>query len=158
MPATVSSGCFNFLTTVGYLLEVCLRLRIPSFVCISTSAWNYVAKASLTHSLWVHDPNHTHSLVSFQWSGFSKQWVLCLTKNCLQIRKWCPNKGRGVVSAPICANKVRNGQSVSTKAVLQPVKAGAMCTALSWLRPPTSPNPTFLASTKSIFKMNCANW
>ena len=25
------------------------------------------AKASLTQSLWVHDPNHTNSLVSFQW-------------------------------------------------------------------------------------------
>ena len=92
----LSSGCFN-LTTLDYFLEVYFRVWIPSLVCISTSAWSYivleiVAKASSTHSLWVHDPNHTHSLASFQWSGLSKQWALCLTKNCLQIRKWCPYK------------------------------------------------------------------
>ena len=33
---------------------------------------------------------------------------------CLQYQKWCPNKGRGVVSAPICVNKVRMVQTVPT--------------------------------------------
>ena len=30
-------------------------------------------------------------------------------KQPIQIQKWCLYKGRGVVSEPICANKVRNG-------------------------------------------------
>ena len=63
-------------------------------------------QASLTHSLRVHDLNRTNSLVSFQWSGLSDQWMLLLTKNC---QKRCLYKGRGVVSTPICANKVKNG-------------------------------------------------
>ena len=50
----------------------------------------------------------THSLASLQWSGFSDQQMLLPTKNCLQCQKWCPYKGRGVVSTPICAIKVRN--------------------------------------------------
>ena len=64
------------------------------------------AKASLTPSLRVCDPNHTHSLVSFQWSGLSDQRALQLTESCLQIQKWCPYKARGVVPEPVCANKV----------------------------------------------------
>ena len=67
------------------------------------------AKASLTQFLWVHGPNHTHSLASFQWSGLSDQRALHLTECCLQVQKWCPYKGRGVVPEPVCANKVRNG-------------------------------------------------
>ena len=43
------------------------------------------AKASLK-SLRVHDPNHTNSLVSFQWSGLSDQWTLHLTENCLPLQ------------------------------------------------------------------------
>ena len=78
----------------------------------------------------------THSLANFQWSWLSDQRMLehslvgepwpseshdhfqickqflvrqiCLTKNCLQIWKWWPYKGRGVISVPICAKKVRN--------------------------------------------------
>ena len=64
------------------------------------------AKAFLTPSLRVHDPNHTHSLASFQWAGLSDQRVLQLTESCLQIQKWCPYKARGVVPEPVCANTV----------------------------------------------------
>ena len=67
------------------------------------------AKASLTQSLWLHDPNHTHSLASFQRSRLSNQRVLHLTEYCLQVQKWCPYKGRGVYPEPVCANMVRNG-------------------------------------------------
>ena len=70
------------------------------------------AKASLTPSLRVHDPNHTHSLASFQWSGLSDQRALQLTESCLQIQKWCPYKVRGVVPEPVYANKARNGQAI----------------------------------------------
>ena len=59
--------------------------------------------------LRVHDPNHTHSLASFQWSGLSDQQALQLTESCLQIQKWCPYKARGVVPELVCANKARNG-------------------------------------------------
>ena len=33
----------------------------------AVSHWD--AKASLTHSQVVYDPNHNHSLVTLQWSG-----------------------------------------------------------------------------------------
>ena len=33
---------------------------------------------------------------------------------CLLYQKWCPYKGRGVVSAPICFNKVRMVQTLPT--------------------------------------------
>ena len=38
------------------------------------------AKASLTHSLWVHDLTHTHSLANFQWLEFSVHSItwICL--------------------------------------------------------------------------------
>ena len=61
----------------------------------------------------VLDLDHTHSLASFQWSGLSNQQTFLSTKNCLQIWKWFPFKGRGVFSVPICANKVRNGPASS---------------------------------------------
>ena len=112
----------------------CLELRSQSFF------------NTFSMGLW---PNHTHSLVSFQWSGFSKQRVLCLTKNCLQIRKWCPNKGRGVVSAPICANKVRNGSASANQGW---AKATTMCTAYVGFAHPTPPIQFFFPSTKPISK------
>ena len=67
------------------------------------------AKDFLTQSLRVHDPNPTHSLARFQWSGLSDQPALQLTESCLQIQKWCRYKGRRVVSGPVCADRVRNG-------------------------------------------------
>ena len=70
----------NSLTTVGYLLGVFFRLWIHFLVCISTSAWSQHRKLE---SLRVHDPNHTHSLGSFQWSGLSNQRALQLTESCL---------------------------------------------------------------------------
>ena len=54
--------------------------------------------------------------------------MLLLTENYLQLQKWCSYKGRGIVSTPICANKVRNG----------PAKAASMCTAP---RDETRPSP-----------------
>ena len=85
------------------------------------------AKASLTQSLRVHDPNHIHSLASFQWSGLSNHWALHLTENCLQIQKWC----EGVHSwARVCRNGPAN-------VVLLPAKAAAMCMGLrAKTRPP----------------------
>ena len=126
----------NSLTTVGYLLGVVFRLWIPFWsvfhFCLE-SALETWAKASLTPPLRaVHDPNHTHSLVSFQWSGFSDQRALQLTESCLQIQKWCPYKARGVVPEPICANKARNGQG-----------SCHVHGTLGWTHPPP-PIPPFL--------------
>ena len=81
-------------TFFGSYFDFCLELALESW-----------AKASLTQSLWVHDPNHTHSLASFQWSGLSDQRALHLIECCLQVQKWCPYKGRGVVPEPICGVK-----------------------------------------------------
>ena len=89
-------------TFFGRYFHFCFELALETW-----------AKASLTQSLWVHDPNHTHSLVSFQWSGLSDQRALQLTESCLQIQKWCPYKARGVVPEPVCANKARNGPATA---------------------------------------------
>ena len=58
----------NSLTTLGYILEVFLRLWRPTLVR-------------------VYDLNHILSLANFQWLGLFKQRMLCLTENCLQIQK-----------------------------------------------------------------------
>ena len=81
----------NSLTTIGYLLGVIIRLWMPFFglylhFCLEPALETW-AQASLTLCLRVHDPNHTHSLASFQWSGPSDQRALQLTENCLQIQK-----------------------------------------------------------------------
>ena len=68
-------------TFFGPYFHFCLELALETW-----------AKALLTHSLWVHDPNHTHSLANFQSSGLFDQRTLHLTENCLQIQKWCPYK------------------------------------------------------------------
>ena len=113
----------NSLTTIGYLLGVFFGLWIPFLVRISTSAWNQhwkldLIKASLTPSLRVHDPNHTHSLASFQWSGLFDQRALQLTESCLQIQKWCLYKARGVFPEPVCATRREMVQPLPTKALL----------------------------------------
>ena len=85
----------TFFTSYFYL---CLELVLET--------WD---KTLLTHFLGVHDLNQIQLSASFQWSGLSNQRTLLLTENCLQFQKWCPDKGRGVVSMPICGIKVRNG-------------------------------------------------
>ena len=102
------SGWFNSLTTIGYLqvFYAIDTFHISILLELAMETW---VKASLTFSLWVHDLNHTHSLASFQWWGpFDQQWMLHMNEHYLQIQKWLPYKGRGMVSAPICAKKVRN--------------------------------------------------
>ena len=89
----------------------------PYFYFCLEPALETRAKASLTSSLRVHDPNHTHSLASFQWSGLSDQRVLQLTESCLQIQKWYLYKVRGVVPEPVCANRARNDPATA-KALL----------------------------------------
>ena len=85
----------------------------PCFHFCSEPALEPWAKASLTPSFRVHDPNHTHSPASFQWSGLSDKRALQLTESCLQIHKWCSYKARGVVPEPVCANKARNGPATA---------------------------------------------
>ena len=99
-----------------------------------------LSQASLTHSLWVHDFNCTHSLVSLEWSKLLDQLKPCLTENCLHAdQEMVPlhHKGRGVVSVPICANKVRNGPASADQGCSTASKATAMCTAChDYARPP----------------------
>ena len=148
----------NSLTTVGYLLGVFFTFFGPYLRFCLEQAQKTWAKASLTQSLWVHDPNHTDSLASFQWSGLSDQQAIQLTESCLQIEKWCPYTGRGVVPEPVCANMVRNGPASADQ-------GSSIASQGSWhvhgtpcWNLPTSPYPTFFASTKPIFKTDCANW
>ena len=91
-------------------------------------------KASLSHSLWVHDLDHTHSLARFQWSiGLSDQQTLIVTENCLHYQKCCPYHGRGVVFMPICGDKVRNDRPTNQiKTFLYPAKIAVMCHARAY--------------------------
>ena len=118
-------------------------------------------KSLLTHSLWVHDLGHTHSLVSVQQSGPSKQKALLWTKNCLNYQncqKWSPYKAKGAFSTPFCARKQTSGPPI----IDQGFSTGS-CNrhhALSGraVDPPTSPCPTLSAGVEPIFKMDCTNW
>ena len=100
------------------------------------------AKTSWRHSLRVHDLDHTHSLVSVQLSGLSNQLTLLPTENCLQYQKWCPYKGRGVVSMPVCANKVRNGPASADQGHSTASQGSCHVHGTPCWNPPTSPYPT----------------
>ena len=113
--------------------------------CLELALETWAKASSVTHSLWVHELRHTHSLASFQWSGLSGLQTLRLTENCQQIWKWCPYGGRGVVLCPFVLIRWEMAQPVPTKAVLQAAKAAAMCTAcLKYARPPP---PYWIAPT-----------
>ena len=153
LSSPIRHGYFcNCLTTVGYLLEVFFRLWTVFPLLLSAG--------KLNQSFFdrVHDTNYTHSLASFQWSGLSDQRMLRMTKNCLQIWKWCPYKERGVVFAPICATKMRNGPASAYQGCLfyrQPRQPPCARHILNM--PAHLPHPTFFASAKPIFKMDCTN-
>ena len=109
------------------------------FLELALETW---ANTSLTQSLWVHDPNHTHSLVSFQWSGLSDQRVLHLTECCLyKSRNGAPTRGGEWFLRLFVLTRWEMVQLVPTKAFLQPAKAAAMCTA-PWAE--TCPPPPIL--------------
>ena len=128
----------------GPYFHFCLELALETWI-----------KALLTHSLWLHDPGHTHSLASIQWSGPSDQRTLFRIKSCLKCQKWSPYKVKGVFSTTVCARKQTNGppgidQGFSTSSCNR-------CHALSAraVHPPTSTCPTLSASAEPIFKMDC---
>ena len=79
---------------------------------------------------------------------YLQKWKTLLSLYCLQVQKWCPYKGRGVVPEPVCANKMRNGPASANQGFLQPAKAAAMCTApRAETRPPPPIPPFLLAQT-----------
>ena len=125
-------------TFFGLYFHFCLELALKTW-----------AKASLTQSLWVHEPNHTHSLVSFQWSGLSDQWALHLTECCLQVQKWyVPLQGEGRGSGACLCQQNEKWSSQCRPTFLQPAKAAAMCTApLTETHPPPSVPPFLLGKT-----------
>ena len=120
------------------------------YFCLELAPENW-AKA---HSLWDHDPNHTHLLASFQWSGLSDQWTLRLTENyCSQVWKWCPYRGGGMrFLHPFVLTRVINGPASSAdQAVVQTAKAAAMCTAChEYAHPPPPIPPLLLAQNLSL--------
>ena len=129
----------------GYLLWSVFPLLLGA------STGNLV-QVSLSNSLGL-----THPLISklSVVKAFDQQMFL-LTENCLQYQKWCPYKGRGMVSTPVYSNKVRNGPASAAQAFLQPCSQdNCHVHGISWLWPPTYFYPTLFA--KPIFKMDCAN-
>ena len=130
----------------GLYFHFCLELALETWV-----------KSLVTHSLWLHDLGHTHSLASVQCSGPSDQRTLLRTTKCLNCQKWNLYKMKGAFSTPICARKQTNGPPV----IDQSFSTGS-CNrhhALSGraVYPPTSPCPTLSASAEPIFKTDCAN-
>ena len=123
-------------TFFGPYFDFCLELALETW-----------AKASLTQSLWVRDPYHTHLLASFQWSGLSDQRGLHLTECCLQVQKWCLYKGRGVVPEPVCANKVRNGPASADQGFSTASQGSCHVHGTPCWNPPTSPYPAFFTSS-----------
>ena len=109
----------------GYLLEVFFRILLQSIFPLLLGDSN----GNLSQIFHVHDPNHTHSLVSFQWSVLFEQWTLRLTENCLQIQKCmgAPTRGEEWFGCQFVLTRWELVQPVPTKAVLQPGKA--MCMA-----------------------------
>ena len=90
---------------------------------------------SSINSVGVHDPCHTHSLVSLQWSGLSDQWTL---KTVYSARNGAPTKTEEWFLCPFVL------KGVPTEAFLQPAKTAAMCMACcDYARPPPS-IPCFL--------------
>ena len=119
----------NSLTTVGYLLGVFFRLWISFLVLISTSASSYIAletwtTASLTQSLWVHDPLISElSMVRALWPASAPpDWMLPTSPEMV------PLQGEWFLSLFV-PTRWEMVQPVPTKAFLQPAKAAAMCTA-----------------------------
>ena len=109
-------------------------------------------KALMTHSLWVLDLGHTHSLASVQLSGPSDQRTLLRTKSCLKCQKWSPYKVKGASSMPICARKQTNGPPSMDQCFPTGSCNGRHALSPRVVYPPTSP-----ASAEPIFKTDCAN-
>jgi len=103
-------------------------------------------KASLTPSLRVHEPNHTHSLVSFQWERSS--WL----KGAYRFRNGAPSyKARGVVPDPVCANKARNGPATANQG--SSLASQGSCHVHGtpgWTHPPPPIPPFLLAQNLSL--------
>ena len=114
----------------------------PSAYCICTIAWSLIlgGPAPPTPPVGLLGRGGGGSAPPWPPSSYSTVWVilwdrnlwpwphplisklsmvrqmLLLTENCWQYKKQCLYKGRGVVSMPICANKVRNGLASTNRA------------------------------------------
>ena len=89
------------------------------------------------------------SLVNFQWSVRALRSANAPPDWKLGTISGAPTR----VSMPMCASWMRNGL-----AVLQPVKAAAMCMACYEFAHPLPPILSPLLVQKPIFKTECANW
>ena len=100
-----------------------LRMLYCAHQCaIALEIW---VKTLLTHSLWVIDLGHTHSLVSIQWSGPFNQRTLFRTKSCLKCQKWSPYKVKGAFLCPFVQESKQMAHPALTSTFLQ---AAAMAT------------------------------
>ena len=97
---------------------------------------------------------HMSTISQPKTTGLFNQQTLLLTENCLQYRKRFPYKGRGVVSIPICANKVRNGPASVDQGLSTASQDSCNVHGISQICLLTFPYPTLFASAKPIFK----NW
>ena len=128
-------------TFFGPYFHFCFKLALETW-----------AKAPLTQSLcWVHDPNHTQSLASFQWSD---QRVLHLTECCLQVQNDVPTRGGEWLLSlfvPKWSSQCRPRLFYSQLRQLS-------CARHPMLKPTHLPLSPLFASAKPIFKTDCTNW
>ena len=98
-----------------------------------------------TKNYVVNDLNHTHLLVSFQWSALwpasvPPDWKLPTCRQVL-VRRSVPEM---VPQRFLVAASADQGWPRLTKAILQPTKAAAMCTIPCAETHPPLPTPPFL--------------
>ena len=140
-----------------YFLEVSFRLFLWSvFLLLFGASTGHLSQSYFWQIIcgfmtWPHPV-----LANFQLSWLLNKQMLHLAENCLQDLKWS-YKRRGVVSAPICAVRVRNGPTSANQGCSTDSQGSCPVHAMSWLCPPTSLCSTFFASAKPIFKTNCAS-
>ena len=107
---------YNLFLGCGYLLW-------SVFYFYSELALETWDKSFLILCMGVHDFDHTHSLVSFQWSGKCFSWQ----KTVYSTRKSLPTRGEEWFLCLFVPDGWEMVQPVLTRAILQPAKAAAMC-------------------------------
>ena len=116
-------------TFFGQYFDFCLELAVKTW-----------AKASLRQSLWIHDPNHTHSLASFQWSSERSTWLNAAYKS----KNGAPTRGEEWFLSLFVLNKVRNGLASADQGFSTASQGSCHVYGTPSWNPPTSPYPAFL--------------
>ena len=133
-----------------YFLKVSFRLFLSSvFLLLFGARTGHLSQSYFWQIIcgfmtWPHPV-----LANFQLSWLLNKQMLHLAENCLQDLKWS-YKRRGVVSAPICAIRVRNGPTSANQGCSTDSQGSCPVHAMSWyVHPPPSVPPFLLVQNLS---------